>query len=120
VEAVRRFVYEDWEIMPTVGELLSRSEASDVVSDCGGSFKIWAIVGAEYISGILGTEGALTGLAFAQTVFIEDIDFFGLSSLNVHFRERYLTALVGLTELVRPKSSAVANFTSAPFNLASN
>ena len=56
-----------------------RRLAMDVVKDCGGALRIGATVGAAYISGILGTGGALTGVVkalFVPELFNDGIDFF--------------------------------------------
>ena len=54
----------------------------DAVNDCVLSLSTGATVGAEYMSGIFGTGGALTGVvkALALVVFIEGRDFFILLS----------------------------------------
>lgn len=54
----------------------------DAVSDCVLSLSTGATVGAEYMSGIFGTGGALTGVVngLALVVFMEGKDFFILLS----------------------------------------
>ena len=93
----------------------------DAVSDCVFILSTGATVGAEYISGILGTGGALTGVVnvLALVVFIEGNDFFILLSATA-LKKTYFRALVGevgTVLLVAPSASAVPKLAFAFVNL---
>lgn len=71
------FIGEDGIVVEPIRRLVI-----DAVSDCVLSLSTGATVGAEYMSGIFGTGGALTGVVnvVALVVFKEGKDFFILSS----------------------------------------
>lgn len=127
VDAARRFAKElllkRFAFMGDDGIVVEpiRRLVIDAVSDCVFTLSSGATVGAEYMSGIFGTGGALTGVVkvLALVVFIEGRDFFILLSAKA-CEKSYFRALVGdvgAVLLVAPSASAVPKLAFAFVNL---
>lgn len=78
------------------------------------------IVGAAYISGILGTGGAFTGVVKVDGVEVLSvgIDFLTLILIKLIVGKSYFSVLAGDELLVAPNASAVPKLAVAPFNRA--
>jgi hypothetical protein len=127
VDAARRFAKDDLPSrLGVIGEVggiadadARRRLAIDEVRDWVFILRTGAIVGAAYISGILGTGGAFTGVVKVDGVQVLSvgIDFLALL-IKLIVGRSYLRVLAGDKLLVAPRASAVPKFAVAPCNRA--